>query len=73
MCFWCDSFSRDARGHDALVLGIRSVWLAFLHEESSGWIYAAAILNGAGSSTIMVTSVAMEADLIGKNIGSGAP
>ncbi|XP_078054466.1 major facilitator superfamily domain-containing protein 12a isoform X2 [Mustelus asterias] len=45
-------------------------WVWFFHIEKS--IFGAAVLLGTGSTTILVTSLAMTADLIGENTQSGA-
>ncbi|GCB78847.1 hypothetical protein scyTo_0016881 [Scyliorhinus torazame] len=45
-------------------------WVWFFHIEKS--IFGAAVLLGMGSTTILVTSLAMTADLIGENTQSGA-
>uniref|UniRef100_A0A8C4QEE6 Major facilitator superfamily domain containing 12a n=2 Tax=Eptatretus burgeri TaxID=7764 RepID=A0A8C4QEE6_EPTBU len=44
------------------------VWLGV----PGNWVYAAALLLGAGTSTILVTSLAMTADLIGNHTECGA-
>ncbi|XP_043577134.1 major facilitator superfamily domain-containing protein 12a isoform X2 [Chiloscyllium plagiosum] len=53
----------------ALIL-VFAYWVWFFQLEKS--IFGAAVLLGAGSTTILVTSLAMTTDLIGKNTQSGA-
>ncbi|KAK2542076.1 Mfsd12 [Columba livia] len=54
----------------AVILAFAS-WVA-LTKEMGAEIYGAAVLLGAGSATILVTSLSMTADLIGTNTHSGA-
>lgn len=44
----------------------------FLTDSSAVWMYPVSILLGAGNAIIMVTSISMEADMIGNNTESGA-
>ena len=51
-----------------LVFGLSScVWFYLLKQETSNETYGAAVLLGIGGSTMLVTSLAMTADLIGEN------
>lgn len=55
-----------------VVFGLSScVWFYFLEPETSNETYGAAALLGIGGSTMLVTSLAMTADLIGENTESG--
>ncbi|KAK3098168.1 hypothetical protein FSP39_016838 [Pinctada imbricata] len=56
-----------------LVIGLGScVWVYFLDEGSRHLSYYPTVLLGIGGSTILVTSLAMTADLINKNVESAA-
>ncbi|CEG45370.1 Predicted sugar transporter [Plasmopara halstedii] len=44
----------------------------FLAPETAKWIYLFSIVLGMGNSIIMVTSVCLTGDLVGKNVESGA-
>uniref|UniRef100_K9J160 Major facilitator superfamily domain-containing protein 12 n=1 Tax=Desmodus rotundus TaxID=9430 RepID=K9J160_DESRO len=54
-----------------LVILVFAAWVA-LADELGVAVYAAAVLLGLGSATILVTSLAMTADLIGPHTHSGA-
>uniref|UniRef100_A0ABM5EM28 Major facilitator superfamily domain-containing protein 12 isoform X1 n=1 Tax=Pogona vitticeps TaxID=103695 RepID=A0ABM5EM28_9SAUR len=54
-----------------LIVLVFSAWVA-LADRIGVEIYGAAVLLGAGSATILVTSLSMTADLIGTNTHSGA-
>ncbi|ESP00677.1 hypothetical protein LOTGIDRAFT_177990 [Lottia gigantea] len=55
------------------VIGIGScVWFYFISENQANLVYGAAVLLGIGGSTMLITSLAMTADLIGENTESGA-
>ena len=47
-----------------------SVWSWFLSGSTLWQVFGVAILLGAGSSTVLVTSLTMTADLIGENVVS---
>lgn len=47
-----------------LVILVFAAWVALAHELGMA-VYAAAVLLGLGCATILVTSLAMTADLIG--------
>lgn len=49
-----------------------SLVLYQLDHSTANFVYVAAFLLGFGNATIMVTSVSMEADLVGDNVESGA-
>ncbi|XP_067872415.1 major facilitator superfamily domain-containing protein 12a [Heterodontus francisci] len=64
-------FGRNMTYFFGLVLILAfAFWVWFFQIEKS--IFGAAILLGTGSTTILVTSLAMTADLIGENTQSGA-
>lgn len=52
--------------------GAACIWIWFLNEGSAMEVFGPAILLGAGSSTLLVTSLSMVADLIGPHSATGA-
>eukprot|EP00794_Sanderia_malayensis_P000140 gene140-752_t len=47
-------------------------WLFFVNKDARKSVYVAAMLMGSGCSIMLITSLAMTADLIGSHRGSGA-
>lgn len=56
----------------AAICGAASLGFLFLNQKVGFLVYPLACFLGAGNATIMVTSVSMEAGLVGKNVESGA-
>ncbi|XP_071086621.1 major facilitator superfamily domain-containing protein 12-like isoform X1 [Haliotis cracherodii] len=48
------------------------VWIHFITSSSTMQVFGAAVLMGIGGTTMLITSLAMTADLIGDNTESGA-
>lgn len=51
---------------------VACIIMVFLTQEFSGITYGAAFLLGLGNATLMVTTVSLEADLVGSDTESGA-
>ena len=49
-----------------------AIWATILKGDNVPGIYALAILYGIGTTTVLVQSLAITADLIGENINSAA-
>ncbi|XP_050402518.1 major facilitator superfamily domain-containing protein 12 [Patella vulgata] len=64
---------RKATYFVGVIIGISAcVWLYFINKSTADQVYGAAVLLGVGGSTMLVTSLAMTADLIAQNTESGA-
>ncbi len=50
-----------------VVVAASCVWMWFLTQNTAMQVFGAAVLLGIGTSTILITSLAMTADLIGEN------
>lgn len=50
-----------------ILTGAACLWMWFLGESNRMQVFGVAIFMGAGSSTLLVTSLSMVADLIGVN------
>lgn len=55
-----------------ILTGAACLWMWFLGESNRMQVFGAAVFMGAGSSTLLVTSLSMVADLIGVNTATGA-
>lgn len=56
----------------AFVTIVAAIWATILKGDNVPGIYALAVLYGIGTTTVLVQSLAITADLIGENVSSAA-